>query len=153
MEGVIDKTRLIWPELGRFYESIAPYSYALIRFGVGAIIMYHGFAKLFRGLAPAVANGFASMGFPIPEVLAYGLGVLQLLGGAALAVGLLTRPIALLFAIEMIFSVIFHYRNGYTFAAPGGGYEFPLVMLLLYVAIFFRGAGRCSFDKKIGKEF
>jgi hypothetical protein len=51
MEGVIDKTRLIWPELGRFYESIAPYSYALIRFGVGAIIMYHGFAKLFRGLA------------------------------------------------------------------------------------------------------
>jgi uncharacterized membrane protein YphA (DoxX/SURF4 family) len=53
----------------------------------------------------------------------------------------------------MIFSVIFHYRNGYTFAAPGGGYEFPLVMLLLYVAIFFRGAGRCSLDKKIGKEF
>ncbi len=93
------------------------------------------------------------MGVPIPEVLAYGLGVLQLLGGAALAVGLLTRPIALLFAVEMIFSVIFHYRNGYTFAAPGGGYEFPLVMLLLYVAIFFRGAGRCSLDKKIGKEF
>jgi putative oxidoreductase len=153
MEGVIDKTRLIWPELARLYESIAPYSYALIRFGAGAVIFYHGFAKLFRGLAPAAANGFASMGFPIPEALAYGLGVLQLLGGAALAVGLLTRPIALLFAVEMIFSVIFHYRNGYTFAAPGGGYEFPLVMLLLYVAIFFRGAGRCSLDKMIGKEF
>jgi hypothetical protein len=27
MEGVIDKTRLIWPELARLYESIAPYSY------------------------------------------------------------------------------------------------------------------------------
>ena len=143
MEGVIDKTRLIWPELARLYESIAPYSYALIRFGAGAVIFYHGFAKLFRGLAPAVANGFASMGVPIPEVLAYGLGVLQLLGGAALAVGLLTRPIALLFAVEMIFSVIFHYRNGYTFAAPGGGYEFPLVMLLLYVAI--SSAGRALF--------
>jgi uncharacterized membrane protein YphA (DoxX/SURF4 family) len=37
-------------------------------------------------------------GFPIPETLAYGLWVLQLLGGAALAVGLLTRTIALLFA-------------------------------------------------------
>jgi putative oxidoreductase len=153
MEGAIDKTRLTWPELARLYENIAPYSYALIRFGAGAVIFYHGFAKVFRGLAPAVANGFASMGFPIPEALAYGLGVLQLLGGASLAVGLLTRPIALLFAVEMIFSVIFHYRNGYTFAAPGGGYEFPLVMLLLYAAIFFRGAGRCSLDKKIGKEF
>jgi putative oxidoreductase len=153
MDGTIDRTRLIWPELARFYESIAPYSYALIRFGAGAVIFYHGFAKLFRGLAPAVANGFASMGLPIPEALAYGFGVLQLVGGAALALGLLTRPIALLFAVEMIFSVLFHYRNGYTFAAPGGGFEFPLVMLVLYVAIFFRGAGRCSLDKKIGKEF
>ena len=93
------------------------------------------------------------MGFPIPEVLAYGLGILQLLGGAALAFGLLTRPMTLLFAIEMFFSVILHYRNGYTFAAPGGGYEFPLIMLLIYTAIFFRGAGRCSLDRLFGKEF
>jgi putative oxidoreductase len=105
-------------------------------------------AKLFRGLASAVADGFASMGFPIPEGLACGLGILQLLGGAALALGLLTRPFALLFAIEMIFSVILHYRNGYTFAAAGGGYEFPLIILLVYVAIFFRGAGRCSLDRE-----
>ena len=115
--------------------------------------MYHGVAKLFRGLAPAVADGFASMGFPIPEALAYGLGIVQLVGGAALAVGLLTRPMALLFAIEMFFSVMLHYPNGYTFAAPGGGYEFPLIMLLVYVAIFFRGAGRCALDRMIGKEF
>ena len=86
-------------------------------------------------------------------MLAYGLGIVQLLGGAALALGLLTRPFALLFAIEMIFSVILHYPNGYTFAAPGGGYEFPLIMLLVYVAIFFRGAGRCALDRMIGKEF
>jgi putative oxidoreductase len=153
MEGVIDKTRLIWPGLAPLYESIAPYSYALIRFGAGAVVFYHGFAKLFRGLAPAVADGFATMGFPMSEALAYGLGILQLVGGAALAVGLLTRPMALLFAIEMFFSVILHYPHGYTFAAPNGGYEFPLIMLLLYVAIFFRGAGRCSLDRKIGQEF
>jgi hypothetical protein len=29
----------------------------------------------------------------------------------------------------------------------------PGLLLLLYVAIFFRGAGRCSVDKKSGKEF
>jgi putative oxidoreductase len=153
MEGVIDKSRLIWPELARLYESIAPYSYALIRFGAGAVIFYHGFAKLFRGLAPTFADGLAKMGVPIPEVLSFGLGIVQLLGGAALALGLLTRPMALLFAIGMFFSVILHYPHGYTFAAPGGGYEFPLIMLVLYVAIFFRGAGRCSLDRIIGKEF
>jgi uncharacterized membrane protein YphA (DoxX/SURF4 family) len=48
---------------------------------------------------------------------------------------------------------MFRYRHGYGFAASGGGYEFPLIMLLLYVAIFFRGAERCSLDRAIGKEF
>jgi putative oxidoreductase len=154
MEGVIDKKRLIWPGLAGLYESIAPYSYALIRFGAGAIFMYHGYAKLFLGFAPVVAkNTLTPMGFPIPEVLAYGLGILELFGGAALALGLLTRPIALLFAIEMIFVVIWHFPNGYFFSAPRGGYSFPLIMLLIYVAIFFRGAGRCSLDRMIGKEF
>jgi putative oxidoreductase len=144
MEGVIDKQRLIWPGLARLYEIIAPYSYALIRFGAGAVIMYHGYAKLFLGLAPFVAtNLFTSMGLTFPQVLAYALGIVQLLGGAALIVGLLTRPIALLFAIEMIFSVIWRYP----------AIEFPLLMLLIYISIFFRGAGRCSLDRMIGKEF
>jgi hypothetical protein len=48
--------------------------------------------------------------------------------------------------------VIWHYRNGYMFAAPGDGNEFPLVMLLIYVAILFRGAGRCTLDRLIGKS-
>ncbi len=69
-----------------------------------------------------------------------------------MALGLFTRPIALLLAIEMILMVIWHYPSGYFFQAAGGGYEFPLIMLLIYVAIFFRGAGRCSFDRLIGKE-
>ncbi len=144
---------MIWPELAAFYESIAPYSYALIRFGAGAVFMYHGYGKLFLGFSPAVAkDALAPMGVPMPEVLAYGLGVFQFFGGAALALGLFTRPIALLLAIEMILMVIWHYPSGYFFQAAGGGYEFPLIMLLIYVAVFFRGAGRCSFDRLIGKE-
>lgn len=154
MEGTIDKSRLIFPQLGGLYQSVAPYSYALIRFGAGAILVYHGYAKLFLGFAPVVArNILTPMGFPIPEVLAYWLGILELFGGAALAVGLLTRPIALLLVIQFIFVVKWSLPFGYFFNAPGGGYEFPSLLLLLYVAIFFRGAGRCALDRLIGKEF
>jgi uncharacterized membrane protein YphA (DoxX/SURF4 family) len=39
------------------------------------------------------------------------------------------------------------------FTSPHGGYEYPLVLLVIYAAIFFRGAGRCSIDRMIGKEF
>jgi putative oxidoreductase len=145
MEGIIDKQRLIWPGLARLYETVAPYSYALIRFGAGAVIMYYGYQKLFLGFASVAAEMFSAKGLPFPQVLPYVLGVAQLLGGAALIVGLLTRPIALLFAIEMVFAIILRY--------PRSTVELPALMLLICLALFFRGAGRCSLDRMIGKEF
>jgi putative oxidoreductase len=103
------ETKLIFPGLSGFYESVQPYGYPIIRFAAGAVFMYHGYAKLFLGFAAVVAkNVLTPMGFPIPDTLAYFLGILELFGGAALALGLLTRPIALLFAIEMIFVVKWH---------------------------------------------
>jgi putative oxidoreductase len=154
MQSTIDKSRLILPGLAGLYEGIAPYGYPLIRFGAGAIFMYHGYAKLFLGFGAVVAkNILTPMGFPMPDLLASLLGVLELFGGAALALGLLTRPIALMFAIEMVFVTKWHFPNGYFFTSPKGGYEFPLMMLLIYIAIVFRGAGRCSLDRIIGKEF
>src|SRR5262245_16067737 len=35
MDGTIDTRRLIFPALGDFYQSVAPYSYAIIRFCAG----------------------------------------------------------------------------------------------------------------------
>jgi putative oxidoreductase len=146
--------KLIFPGLAGFYESVQPYGYSIIRFAAGVVFIYHGYAKLFLGFGPFVAkNILTPMGFPIPHVLVYFLGILELFGGAALALGLLTRPIALLFAIEMIFVVKWHYPNGYLFTSAHGGYEFPLLMLLTYIGIFFAGSGRCSIDRSIGKQF
>jgi putative oxidoreductase len=152
--GEIDRSRLIIPALAPLYEAIAPYSYALIRFVAGAWIVYHGYMKLFGNFAEPVAkNVIAPLGFPAPLAWAYFLGVLELFGGIALALGLLTRPLALLFFIQFLFITYWHSGNGYFFTAARGGWEFPAIMLVIYFAIFFRGAGRCSIDKMIGKEF
>jgi putative oxidoreductase len=153
-EGQIDSARLIIPGLAGLYASMAPYSYAIIRFCAGAILIYHGYGKLFGGNVGAVADHVVvPLGLPFPIVWAYFIASLEFFGGAALAVGFLTRPIALLLAVEFVIITYWHYGNGYVFAAPHGGYEYPLVLLVLYVAIFFRGAGRCSIDRAIGKEF
>jgi putative oxidoreductase len=154
MQGEIDSKRLIWPGLAGLYQSISPYSYAIIRFAAGAVLIYHGYAKLFLGFAPFVAEKILTpMGFPVPSFWAYLLGIVELFGGAALALGLLTRPLALFFAIQMLFVISWHSANGYFFNVAGGGWEFPLLLFLLYAAIFFRGAGRCAIDRRIGKEF
>jgi len=151
-EGQIDSTRLIFPGLAGFYQSIAPYSYAIIRFIAGAILIYHGYNKLFSGNIGGVAHNVVEpLGLPFPLAWAYFLGILEFFGGIALALGLLVRPIALLLVIEFIVITCWHWGNGYIFAR--GGYEYPLLLLIVYAAIFFRGAGRCSIDRMIGREF
>lgn len=153
-EGQIDRSRLIIPSLAGFYESIAPYSYAIIRFVVGAVLIYHGYGKLFGGHIGAVAQYVtAPMKLPDPLAWAYFIGLLEFVGGAFLALGFLTRPIALMLTVEFIIITYWHHANGYTFANPHGGFEYPLLLTLIYAAIFFRGAGRCSIDRMIGKEF
>jgi putative oxidoreductase len=154
MEGVIDKKRLIWPGLVGLYESIAPYSYAIIRFCVGGVVMFHGYPKLFGTFAAPVAqNVLTPLGFPMPLAWAYFLGLLEFFGGAALALGFLTRPIALMLAVELAIVTYWHGGNGFFFSAQRGGYEYPLLLTIIYAAIFFRGSGRCSIDRLIGKEF
>jgi putative oxidoreductase len=154
MQGEIESKRLIWPSLAGFYNSISPYSYAIIRFAAGAVLVYHGYAKLFLGFAPIVAkNVIGPMGFPVPLAWTYFVALLEMFGGIALAIGLLTRPIALLLAIEFFFITIYSYSHGYFFTSKGGGYEYPLLLLVIYAAIFFRGAGRCSLDRMLDREF
>ncbi len=154
MDGTIDNKRLIVPALGALYQSVAPYSYAIIRFCMGAVVIYHGYMKLFGGTATPVANNVLKvLGFPAPLAWAYFLGILEFFGGAALAVGLLTRPIALMFTVQMAIVTYWHAGNGYFFSSPRGGWEFPLLLTLIYAAIFFRGGGRCSIDRMLGREF
>ena len=153
-EGQIDRARLIFPGLAGLYQSVAPYSYAIIRFCAGAVLIYHGYGKLFGGNIAGVADYVMKpLGLPMPLAWAYFLGCLEFFGGAAIAVGFLTRPIALMLVVEFIVITIWHAGNGYSFANPHGGYEYPLLLLFIYAAIFFRGAGRCSIARMIGREF
>jgi putative oxidoreductase len=126
-----------------------------MRFGAGVIIMMHGYMKLFHGAAgPVAANVLTPLGFPVPIVWAYFLGILEFFGAALMAIGLFTRPIALMLAVEMaIVTFAWHFGNGYFFSAPRGGYEYPLLLTILYLGIFLRGGGEHSLDGAIGKEF
>src|SRR5579875_620952 len=76
-------TKLIVPGLQGLYETLAPRGYALIRFVTGAILVYHGYVKLFHGFAPVVADKILTpLGFPVPLAWAYWLGILEFVGGA-----------------------------------------------------------------------
>jgi putative oxidoreductase len=144
--------RRVIPGLAGFYDALAPYSYAFMRFCVGAILVPHGYAKLFQGgVSGLAANYIAKWGLVAPMAWAYWVSSLEFLGGILLAVGLFTRPVALLIACEMaVAAFAVHRVNGFFWTAKG--FEYPLLWGLLCLAIAVRGGDRLSVDRAIGKE-
>ena len=131
MSDTSANARLYFPGFSSFYDGLAPYGYPVMRFAAGGIVVYHGWAKLFGGFAPFVAEKvLAPMGFPAPYAWTYFLGILECFGAAMVAVGLFTRPIAAMLTVEMAVIVYKLSGNGYFFTAPnGGGWEYPAVLL------------------------
>lgn len=149
----IDERPLILPGLAGLYGTLAPYSYAFMRFCTGAILVPHGVQKLFfGGVYGLAANNITKLGLTPPLAWAYWIGIIECFGGAMLALGLLTRPVAAIIFIEMIVAILgFHLPNGYFWTKLG--FEYPLLLGLLALGIFFRGGERLSIDRAIGREF
>ena len=109
-----------------------------------------GFGK-FAALQ-GTAGYIASKGLPLPSVLALGAGVLELVGGIALAVGFKARWAALALAVfTLVASVIFHNY----WALPAEQQMVQQLMFMKNIAItgglllvFSLGAGPASFDAR-----
>ena len=120
----------------------------VLRLAVGVVLAYHGWLKL-----PDV-SGFAgfvdSLGIPAPELTAYLVTYLELLGGIALILGLATRYVAALFAIEMVFTTALVKVDVGLIASDGGvGAELDILILAIALSLVLAGAGRWSVDALI----
>jgi putative oxidoreductase len=144
------QTKLIYPGLAGFYESMLPLAATLVRVVVGIMFVMHVWGKFNAGPA-AIATNFGKAGLPMPELFAYAAMFLESVGGVCLIVGLFTRFFAAALAVEMgIALLVVHLPKGY--AAGGGGYEYVLLIGVVLLAIAMRGGGPYSVDAKIGKE-
>jgi putative oxidoreductase len=146
------ETKLIFPALAGLYQSFSPYSYAFMRFATGAILLPHGIQKLLTVPISRFAPNIAAKGLPFAEALAYLTYFAESVAAACLAIGLFTRIAAATIGFEMLVIVcLFQWQFGYFWTVRG--YEFALLWLLLCIGIFFKGGGRYSIDRLIGKEF
>lgn len=98
------------------------------------------------------AGFLAQLGVPAPELVAWGIGFVELLGGLLILVGLFTRYAAALIAIDMaVATLLVHVPNG--FAVSNGGYEYTLVLALIAVAFVLSGPGALSLEYALyGRE-
>ena len=147
--------RLYFPGLANFYATVEPIAYAATRFVIGLIMFMHGWAKVTGPGAAGVARYFGSLGLPAPQLLAYSAMFLETVGGACIAVGLLTRFFAAALAVEMLIALFAaHWANGFyvLVSQQKNGYEFVLLLGIVLFAIAIRGGGLYSVDAKLPKE-
>jgi putative oxidoreductase len=140
----------------------------ILRITLGTIFVIHGYPKVFGGTgktAPAplrrhLGPGFdqamerggienfskmvGGMGLPQAGKMAWAGALAELVGGALLVLGWLSRPAALALCSNMGLAVgKVHWKNG---LVGQGGYEFPLVCLAGLLAIVLGGPGAISID-------
>lgn len=117
----------------------------VLRVVVGAIFAAHGAQKIFEFTLPGTIGSFAGMGVPLPEIAGPVVAFVELIGGILLILGLLTRPVAILLAIDMIVALVaVHLPAGLW--VGDGGYEFVAVLGAAALALALTGAGRFSLE-------
>ncbi|MBP1301267.1 DoxX family protein [Curtobacterium sp. 1310] len=115
-----------------------------LRIVLGVVFTAHGAQKFAQGI-PGVAQGFSGMGVPLAEVAAPLVAGLELVGGILLVVGVATRVVGLLLAVDMVVAgLLAHATAG--FFAQDGGFEYVLVLAVASLAIALTGPGRFSLD-------
>lgn len=136
-------------------ERLAPLGYPLIRIAAGLMLVPHGAQKLFGwfggyGLSGTAQYFGGTLGLEPGLLFALAAGVIEFFGGLALALGLLTRPVALVIAGFLAVATTFHIGNGFFWTA--GGFEYPLLWTVTAVAIVLRGGDRFSLDSALGSR-
>jgi putative oxidoreductase len=111
----------------------------LTRAALGSILLAHGALKIFVFTIPGTAGFFESLG--LPAVTAYLTIFGEVAGGAALILGVYPRLVALLSLPILIGAAWVHLGNGWLFSNEGGGWEFPVLLIVLAVIVAIQGAG------------
>uniref|UniRef100_UPI0006779CB5 DoxX family protein n=1 Tax=Halopiger djelfimassiliensis TaxID=1293047 RepID=UPI0006779CB5 len=94
------------------------------------------------------AGFLASVGVPLPTIAAWGVGLVELVGGIALLIGLAVRITGAVIAIDMLVAtVLVHLPNGYP--TSSNGIELTLTLSLIALALVASGPGALSVDRAL----
>ena len=116
------------------------FSYGLlpIRIMAGIVFIAHGIPKFY-----GVSGGYGFFqSINVPPELFLPIALLEVIGGLAILLGVLTRIASLLFIIEMTGAIVFaKLSKGFV-----GGYEFELLLISICITLVLVGPGRISIE-------
>ena len=118
----------------------------LLRVSLGVLILFHGIHKVIHGVGGVKAM-LSSAG--LPELLAYGVYVGELIAPIFIILGLYGRVASLVLAFNMLVAIFLAYGFSFSLAKYGGlSMESPLLFFIMSIIIFLLGSGKYSVNNK-----
>jgi len=143
--------------LENIFSPVSDVGLLILRVAMGIIFLVHGWPKLNPNSPMKGTAGFAGflkqMGVPLPGFFAWVVALLETVGAVLLVLGLGTRILGVLFAINMLVAIFVAKRRvmkvGFM-AQQATGWEFDLALLAGALALLFTGAGSIALDPLLG---
>ena len=125
----------------RLLDRMQPLALLVLRLVLGAIMIAHGYSKVFGGLSHT-AQMVGNLG--LPSWLGYFSAATEFFGGIAVTIGLFTRCASIAILINMSVAIAkVHWKNGFT---GNGNYQFPLALAAMALTLIFFGGGPIALD-------
>jgi putative oxidoreductase len=133
-------------------------AFTLLRVGAGIIVIPHGVSQLIGGNTSFAQSALAQIGVSPSPLASYLIVYLELIGGACLAVGLLSRIFAVALAVEMMWVAAIFWSNPLGGNAEFGSWdfepwEFPLALAIVLFLIALHGSGPWSIDRLLQRRW
>ena len=118
----------------------------ILRLTLGVLMLFHGVAKVMHtGTLDYIGGNLAGIG--LPEMLAYGVYVGEIVAPLMLIVGVFTRWGGMLIVVNMLFAIGLSHMGDLFALTEHGGYRLELQFFFLFcgLAVMFLGSGRYAF--------
>ncbi len=109
------------------------------RVALGTMFIAHGLLKVIVFTLPAAVQFFDSVGFP--GWTAYPVTFGEILGGAAIVLGIRTRWFVAALIPVLLGTLWVHGGNGWVFNSPNGGWEYSAMLIVASVVQILLGDG------------
>ncbi len=112
----------------------------LLRVTVAGLMLFHGVAKLSH--LDGIKNMLSGLG--LPEIMAYGVYITELIAPILIIIGFRTRIASVVFFFGMIAALLMAHSDNMFALTKSGGLGIELIVLYAFggLSLFFTGAGK-----------